>query len=149
MKNMKIQNLTPAQRSRADQLSRMTPKEWDAICKHCGLRCLFKLECLLSSHTRYLDLCCAHLNLKTHKCNVYNKRHSMCRCKSIDIQDILANEILPATCGYVEYVFGPATEPIAVDFNKIPPIDDSVMNDMGYFSLRRHTIRGSKKWNHR
>ena len=115
---MKIQ-LTPEQQKRADTLAQMTPVEWDKICKKCGICCLAKIEINLDLPCRktsvlYLKQCCENFDIKTKKCTVYQTRLNKPHCEKVDMNVILNTNILPASCGYVEYIFGPAKTPAKI-----------------------------------
>lgn len=147
--------LIKEQQKRVDRLSRMTPREWDAVCKRCGICCLSKLllKCVdVDTHkcddrTVYLHRCCNNFDPKTRKCQIYEKRLSADNCEKVDIELILAGDLLPASCGYVEYVFGPAAVPASVDFNTVRPIEDEKLEVMPWDRVQREIIPDSLFWN--
>ena len=120
--------LTPEQQKRADTLARMTPTEWDAVCKQCGICCMTKMEIpgiLLDDNAGpiYLKQCCENFDTKTCKCSIYQTRFSKNPfCEKVDMDIILEGKLLPASCGYVEYIFGPAQHPAKVDFSQVCPV---------------------------
>ena len=143
---MKIQ-LTPEQQKRADTLAQMTPSEWDAVCKQCGICCLAKhpfCPDIESGYTTtiYLKQCCEKFDLKTHKCSVYQSRLKVPHCEKVDMNLILNTKTLPASCGYVEYIFGPAPFPASVDFNQVhpTPYDDNQPEEQLYKDIIQESV---------
>ena len=126
----------------------MTPKEWDALCKKCGLCCLIKLSSGFKNVTLYTDFCCEHLNCSTKACKIYKKRieaeKGNCRKANLDI--VLNNELLPASCAYVEYVFGAAKYPAKVDFSRIQPIKDKEFDEKHIDKVLAHILTYSINW---
>lgn len=147
---MKYQDLTPEQQERVEQLRRMTPKQWDTICKKCGVCCLYKIQ-IISNRVFYLDRSCQYLNLKNHKCSVYKSRHQERPegCQKITVDDVLAGEIVPASCGYCEYIFGPAKNPVAIDWSTVRPITDWLFESTSNMEKLFMIIPKSWKWNQR
>ncbi|MBD5400303.1 hypothetical protein HDR61_00970 [bacterium] len=155
---MKVQ-LTPEQQCRADKLARMTPREWDAICKRCGICCLTKIGvCLVDDmsgliadrETAYLKQCCDKFDPIGHRCTVYQSRVDGRRnCEKVTMDIILDGELLPASCGYVEYIFGPARHPARVDFNLVRPIADGEFEKMSQDEIQQDIIPESILWNKR
>jgi len=150
------EKLTPVQQERANRLARMTPAEWDAICKRCGICCLEKLAVAFDDEsekspddmdTIYLKRCCNYFNTKTKRCEIYPKRLDAPNCNKVDMNVILEGKLLPASCGYVEYIFGPAPFPANVDFNKVRPIDDDKVVHMTVAEVEKEIIAGSLLWN--
>ena len=143
--------LTPEQQKRADTLAQMNPQEWDAVCKQCGICCLAKypfcLDCSGYKETIFLKQCCEHFDLKTRKCTVFQSRLSVPHCEKVTMDVILEGKKLPASCGYVEYIFGPAPFPAKVDFNQVRhvPYDEEVSSEQ----LRQDMIRESILWTER
>ena len=126
----------------------MTPKEWDALCKKCGLCCLIKLSSGFKNVTLYTDFCCEHLNCSTKACKIYKKRieaeKGNCRKANLDI--VLNNELLPASCAYVEYVFVAAKYPATVDFSRIQPIKDKDFDEKHIDKVLAHILTDSINW---
>ncbi len=148
--------LTFAQQERVKELARLTPAEWDAICKRCGICCLRKVAICFEKDvakyigyngTLYLKLCCDHFNTKTKCCNIYQTRLQASNCCKVDMDVILAGELLPASCGYVEYIFGPAPFPANVDFNMVRPIDNAKMARITSADAEKEIILKSFLWN--
>lgn len=152
------QDLTDEQRHRADKLARMTPREWDAICKRCGICCLNKMSlCLVDGasatvtdqKTVYLKQCCEKFDTKTRCCTVYQTRLGRPNCEKVNMDIILAGDLLPASCGYVEYIFGPAPYPARVDFTKIRPTTDDEYEKLSDTEIQQAIIPESLLWNER
>lgn len=150
--------LTNEQQRRAAQLRRMTPREWDAICKRCGVCCLEKISVYLADEssatvtdikTAYLKRCCDKFDTKAHCCTVYQTRLGQSGCEKVTMDVILEGKLLPASCGYVEYIFGPALYPADVDFRNIRPITDDEFQEMSDTEIQQSIIPESLLWNER
>lgn len=150
--------LTPEQQRRADTLARMTSCEWDAICKRCGICCLKKIGIcnidentgmVYDSTTLYLKSCCDKFDTKTCRCSVYKTRLNEPNCEKVNMDIVLAGDLLPASCGYVEYIFGPAPFPARVDFKQVRPISDDDVAKMSDVELRQNMIFESVLWGRR
>ena len=144
---MKIQ-LTPEQQKRADALAKMSPSEWDAVCKQCGICCLDKFEytfddSLGGRKTIYLKQCCEKFDTKTCKCSIYKDRLKRKDCAKVNMDIILSGKLLPSSCGYVEYIFGPAPFPANVDFSQVHPIDNNKSEEQ----FEKDIIYESVLWN--
>ena len=118
--------LTPEQAQRVAQLRRMTPAEYDAICKRCGICCLHKVE-VTYGKIFYLNQCCQHLNPETRQCDIYANRLQARpgRCDKVTPEIAIAAEVVPQSCGYVEYIYGPSPVVINPDFSGIKPVSDA------------------------
>lgn len=142
-------NLTHEQRARIEELKQMSPEQWDKICKCCGICCLNKVQAsyfgTFLKQIHYTYLACRQLNLKTKHCNVFDTRLECMHgeCAKLDLDTIINDNQVPDSCGYVEYIMGPASHPANVDFSKIK-------SEQGYDtdaeSLCEHIISGSYKW---
>ena len=112
-------NLTPEQEQRAAELRNMSPDAYEKLCKGCGLCCLCKTG--TENLVFYTRLCCNYLDIKTKRCAVYNNRlkERKYKCAKVTSDLVLEGDLLPRTCGYVEYVFGPAEQPINLDWSMI------------------------------
>lgn len=153
------QKLTPQQQARADKLARMTPREWDAICKRCGVCCLTKMNMFLvddvsgaitDSKTVYLKRCCNKFDPIAHRCTVYSSRLDGRRnCEKVTMDIILGGQLLPASCGYVEYIFGPAPYRARIDFSQVRPIAEGDFAKMSDAEIQQAVIPESILWNER
>lgn len=144
--------LTPEQQARADKLAQMTPGEWDAVCKQCGICCLAKYLLFPDEESRYattiyVKQCCENFDTKTHKCKVYQSRMKVPHCEKVNMDVVLAGKLLPASCGYVEYIFGPAPFPAKVDFNQVHPVPYD--EEQSIEQIQKDTIKESFLWNQR
>lgn len=113
------------------ELSRMDEPHWESVCKCCGLCCLLK-HTRRTQGTFYTSVACDELNLSTHKCNVYNHRLQRINCAKVDMRVVLRDGVLPNTCGYMEYIFGPAQTPIQVDFGTVKHEHELEPSDLDY-----------------
>lgn len=148
--------LTPTQYRRVKELRQMSPAEYDSICKRCGTCCLIKWQIQFSDEwgplgtrkndTAYLRCCCENLDINTHECRVYGGRLGRSNCRKVTINTILADDLLPASCGYVEYVFGPAQFPAMPDWSEIKPISDTAADNMTTAQAERAMIPESVLW---
>lgn len=147
-----ITDLTAEQRQRVEKMKKMTPEQWESLCKGCGICCLSKIELEIepgAAKTFYTHACCNWLDVKTKRCKIYKCRlkdkNNM--CEKVDLDLILNRDLLPRTCGYVEYIYGPAPRKITVDWNNVKPEKDVDFKNM--FSVFWHTILNSDTWNTR
>jgi len=82
----------------------MTQDEWEAICKKCGKCCYEKVD-LGAGEIRYTDEPCQHLDVETHECQVYHKRHEVePDCISLTEHLVRTLNWLPEDCAYVAYI---------------------------------------------
>lgn len=142
--------LSKEQRVKVQELKKMSPQQWDSICKQCGICCLEKVNFKdRKDIVFYTDVCCEKFNTTTKKCNVYNDRFKIkgCGCKKVNLDVVLNKHLLPRTCGYVEYIFGPAPSKICVDWQKIIPANKANLSST--VGVLDHIILGSEKWNTR
>lgn len=137
-------------------MARMTPREWDAICKRCGICCLIKINmCMVDEasgvvsgeRTAYLKQCCDKLDRETCQCTMYRARLGRSSCKKVNMDIVLGGELLPASCGYVEYIFGPAPFPARVDFSQVRPVTEDGFSKMSMDEIDRDIIPESILWN--
>lgn len=140
--------LTPEQEKRLRELRRMTPKQWESLCKRCGLCCICKYG-IPNKVVFYTDVRCDALNPKTKECTIYKKRFKINgnNCRKVDLDAILTENIVPRTCGYVEYIFGPAPFKISVDWEKM--ISEKVVDMNDPITVYEHLIMESRHWNQR
>lgn len=146
--------LTAEQQKRAEKLSQMSQPQWDAVCKQCGMCCLCKIEEQSKKisdkiEVLYLKRCCKHFDTKTCKCTIYKNRFNNPDCRKVDINVVLNTDILPASCGYVEYIFGPAKHKPVVNFNKITPVEDDYEQKLTLKQFMKDVIYNSILWTRR
>ena len=144
-------NLTPEQQKKVDELKKMSPQQWETICKKCGVCCLVKMQIGTdkSMNTYYTNICCDAFNPVTRQCTMYNNRLSRKNhdCKKVDINVILEGKLVPRTCGYVEYIFGPAPFKIFVDWRTVRP--ETLVDMKSSLQIMQCLILESKNWNKR
>lgn len=139
--------LTPLQLQRISELEHMSPGQWDALCRRCGMCCLIKMGA--GRHKiLYTRLCCENLDCSTQLCKVYSTRFCQTNvlCEKVNIKTILEGELLPASCAYVEYVFGPARHAAKVDFANVSPLNSYKLSRLSFSELMRFAIRDSIRW---
>lgn len=146
---MKTKKLTPLQRQKIYELKTMPAEEYEKICKQCGVCCLCKMDLRpLETNTMFLRVHCAHLDVKTKRCNIYANRFRLAPdCCKVDMNIILHSDLIPDSCGYREYIFGPAKNPAIVDLENTCP-ENQVDFDNPYEILSR-IINESKNWTQR
>ncbi len=137
---------TDEQMARIRELQNMTPQQWDNVCKKCGVCCLDKTRYM--GQVIFLNLGCEHLNCKTKLCNVFKTRQSVNKayCAKQTINTVLTGQMVPDSCGYREYIFGPATHPAKPDFQQVRPISYIDVLSMDEPQLAQYVIPESVKW---
>ncbi|WP_135504450.1 YcgN family cysteine cluster protein [Roseovarius aestuariivivens] len=83
-------------------LSRMTRKEWEALCDGCGKCCLNKLEDEDSGEVALTRVACRLFDDTTCRCAQYETRHRYVpECITLTVKNIEKNLYwLPETCAY-------------------------------------------------
>ncbi len=141
--------LTPEQQKKVNELKAMSPERWETICKRCGICCLCKVGFGVTENepTFYTKVHCECLNPRTKKCKVYkNRLKSKAKdCKKLDLDIILDEKLLPRTCGYVEYIFGPAPFNIFIDWKSVKSEKQVNLNNPD--NVVKNIIMESYKWN--
>ncbi len=81
----------------------MNKKDWEGLCKQCGLCCHEKV--IYPDEVVFdLSSACEFLNKETNLCSVYDKRFKKCkRCQSVNLFRAMFADYLPLSCGYVEW----------------------------------------------
>jgi uncharacterized protein len=88
-------------RERFRDYSRQRRARWESYCLQCGL-CCYEKDGQGFHVVTNLRKPCIYLNTKTHRCNVYEKRFSVCpECRRMTLRHALFVKWLPETCGYV------------------------------------------------
>lgn len=130
-------------------LRNCTPQQWDAVCKRCGICCLNKLDAYEAFGIRgvvYTHCACQHLNVCSRLCNVYNDRLKTAgnQCKKVDLDIVLQGRLLPDSCGYREFIYGPARVPAQIDWSRVENVSNTDNADVWYMVSR--IIPGSYMW---
>lgn len=120
------------------KLAAMSPEQWDTICKNCGVCCLYKIN--IDGKTYYSKYACKHCDLKTKLCKRYQERLADDSCVKISLRDIIADSGLPDSCAYVEKVFGPANDPITIDWDQIK------QNPTSFKHMQTSAFKDSTSW---
>lgn len=146
---MKTKKLTPLQRQKIYELQNMSVAEYEKICKQCGVCCLCKIDLRpIETATMFTRIHCAHFNPGTKLCNIYPHRFRLtCECCKVDMNIILHSDLIPDSCGYREYIFGPAKYPATVEFEKTCSEADIDFDNPD--DILSRVIKESKKWTQR
>ena len=133
---------------RLDYLSKLAPREWDAICRSCGMCCLIKVGIGFGSRRMiYSKIACDKLDLKTKKCTCYARRLEKKECHKLDLKSLQEGKVVPASCAYSEFLYGPAKYPADIDFGTVLP--ERKMGQLSIIEFARCFLRRSIKWNKR
>lgn len=137
-------------KNRIESLARLDDATWESLCKCCGVCCMLKHS--RHTGTYYTSVACNNLNLGTRRCAVYSTRlNNRVFCARVDLSVVLRTGLLPDSCGYIEYIYGPAPIQIRPDFSKViherdmshaTPVSQMESGN----SHPRHTTPGP--WNH-
>lgn len=103
------------------KLEKLSPTEWDKICKRCGLCCLNKIDD--AGHIYYSNYTCQHFDLKSKCCNCYRQRLKCANCEKLTLAHILEGRLMPDSCAYAERIFGPAKYTPTFDWQQIKNIN--------------------------
>ncbi len=138
-------SLTDEQAIRFLKLRQMAPDAYEKLCKGCGLCCLYKYA--VNRRVFYTRTCCEYLDTSTRRCRVYADRLGVQKgvCEKVTPDTVLRGGILPRTCGYVEYVFGPAKKQIKIDWARVK----SSKGVNGFTDILKSVILQSCRWNKR
>ncbi len=86
-------------------LHKLSKREWEALCAHCGRCCLNKQG--EGKFTFFTNTYCKHLNPVSCNCNIYDKRLKSCGCIQVNLQMVRSqSELLPDDCAYKLLVKG-------------------------------------------
>ncbi len=144
-------NLTSEQQKKVEQLKQMSPQQWESICKRCGICCLCKIQIGPDKQTSnfYTNVCCDAFNPVTRQCTMYASRLTRIKqdCKKVDLDVILDGTLIPRTCGYVEYIFGPAPFKTSVNWKLVKP--ETLVKLDTPLQIMQHLILDSQNWNKR
>ena len=82
-------------------LADMAPQEWEALCDHCGLCCLQKIEDADTGKIKVVGLSCEYLDIEACRCLVYEDRQRLNPdCIRLTADTIEHKKWLPETCAY-------------------------------------------------
>ena len=129
---------------RYNYLKNCSEKEWESICKGCGICCLYKYETIFGK-IRYSAIVCNELNLDTRQCACYNTRLGQNDCCKIDLDQVMIRKLMPSSCGYVEFLHGRAPYPAKFDLKTAKFVRN--FEPLGFYALKRNKIHGSLNWN--
>ena len=83
------------------RFAEMSRAEWESLCDGCGKCCLVKLEDEADGAVYYTDVACGQLNLKSCRCNNYQRRKELVpECLHLQPADVEHFHWLPHTCSY-------------------------------------------------
>jgi uncharacterized cysteine cluster protein YcgN (CxxCxxCC family) len=128
-------------RENIKKLQSLNQKEWEQICKGCGICCLNKIE--FSNRMYFSAVACDHLNTETKRCDCYECRLLLSSCGKVDIRALLESRQMPDSCAYAERIFGPAKYPAIVDWAKV---DHECPHTRSSLKTFAKIIKGSSNW---
>jgi uncharacterized cysteine cluster protein YcgN (CxxCxxCC family) len=77
-------------------------KNWDALCKRCGLCCYTRSRAPFGEVVINFSSPCVFLDRETRLCRVFENRFRECNtCQSVNIFRALFHRTLPPSCAYV------------------------------------------------
>ena len=83
------------------ELAELSSAEWEALCDHCSLCCLQKLEDKKTGRVKYIGVACEFLDIEMCECLVYENRHfANPDCVALTRENIGRLKWLPDTCAY-------------------------------------------------
>ena len=82
-------------------LSKLTPREWEALCDGCGKCCLNKLEDWDTGEIAWTNIGCTLLDGESCRCRDYpNRQATVPDCLQLTPEMVAELAWLPPTCGY-------------------------------------------------
>lgn len=83
-------------------LGEMSREQWESLCAGCGRCCVRKILFKDTAELAYTQVACRHLDTRTCRCSVYEKRSSVSLdCLTLTPAKIrLCLHLLPETCAY-------------------------------------------------
>lgn len=86
-------------------LQKLTKREWEALCMHCGRCCLIKHgDC---RYVFFTNVRCRHLETADCSCRIYEQRLKSGGCIEVNLQMVKTkSELLPDDCAYKLLVAG-------------------------------------------
>lgn len=127
---------------RLEYMSRLSPDDWDKICRGCGLCCLNKYY-REDGKIEYASVACKNLDTQTRKCKCYEARLCRGACHKVDLALVRDARVLPASCAYVEILYGDAD--IKPDVNWEEVVSESSISPI---KAQKRIIPGSENWTH-
>ena len=80
-------------------LHKLSRREWEALCAHCGRCCLIKHG--NGKFTFFTNSYCRHLHPTSCNCQIYDRRLKSGGCIKVDLQMLRTRaELLPDDCAY-------------------------------------------------
>lgn len=85
----------------AKNFSKITPKDWENICRHCGRCCLLKLQDDDTDEIYYTNVICRYYDIEQNLCTVYDKRCELVpECLKLTPQNVDKLPWMPKVCAY-------------------------------------------------
>ena len=82
-------------------LKEMTKAEWESLCDHCGLCCLYRVQDGKTGKVKLLAVACQYLDISTCHCVIYEDRFKIVPdCIMLSPHRIRFIKKLPCTCAY-------------------------------------------------
>jgi len=88
-------------------LNEMTKAEWESLCDHCGVCCLYSVKDGKTGKFKHLSVACQYLDLSNCQCEVYKNRFRIePTCLELSLDKKRRLKRLPYTCAYRSLVEG-------------------------------------------
>ncbi len=84
-----------------NKLQKISPNEWENVCKRCGRCCLIKLQDEDSNEIYYTNIICKYYDVNSNVCTVYDKRCELVpECIKLTPENVNSVEFMPQCCAY-------------------------------------------------
>lgn len=80
---------------------KLSPDEWEKICRRCGRCCLIKLENADTGELYYTNIVCRYYDCENNVCKVYDKRCELVpECLKLTAENVDKLPWMPKVCAY-------------------------------------------------
>ena len=76
----------------------VTTMAFEEVCQRCGRCCASKV--LIGEEVHYTPFFCRYLDMETHRCTIYHRRHSV-NPECLSLEEGILLGVFPADCPYV------------------------------------------------
>ena len=85
----------------AKNFSKIAPKDWENICRHCGRCCLLKLQDEDTDEIYYTNVICRYYDIEQNLCTDYDKRCELVtECLKLTPKNVDKLPWMPKVCAY-------------------------------------------------